>query len=319
MNTRSIRFSQVSPTARQPTRAVLRVLFGTSWLVALTAISIRAGQVATGSRAEGTKPLAGRKRASRDQAEAGSTASPDPQATAKEQAIGSTTGLGIAGQATQEALEILARSVVTGPHHVVARSLAVNQADAVARPEDPSSQNGAAFWEVWLLHQDHLLRQCLRIMSGNMADAEDALSSAMMRASSRYEIYADEIINQRAWLSRLVRNSCIDHFRAEQRRHRLLERHAPGSNARHYTEPQPVPPAGATLQPSPEQKAIDRSLLSRLAEDIRCLPDHLRRPLMMRFLQDKSYAEIAEALGLSNAAVRKRIQLARQRLRKTRV
>ncbi len=319
MTTRSIRFSQVSPTARQPTRAVLHVLFGTSWLVALTAISIRAGQVATGSRDERTRPLAGRKRALQDKAEAGSTASSDPQATTEKQAIGSTTGFAIADQATQEALQILARSVAPGPDPVVAQSLAVTQVEAVAQPQSPSSQNGAAFWDVWLLHQDHLLRQCLRIMSGNVADAEDALSSAMMRASSRYEVYADEIINQRAWLSRLVRNSCIDHFRGEQRRHRLLEKHAPGSSARHYTEPQPVPPAGATLQPSPEQKAIDRSLLSRLAEDIRRLPEHLRRPLMMRFLQDKSYAEIAETLGLSNAAVRKRIQLARQRLRQTRV
>ena len=319
MTTRSIRFSQVSPTARQPTRAVLSVLFGTSWLVALTAISIRAGQMATGSRVEDTRPPAALERASPDGHEAGSTAQPEPQAAAGEQANLSTAGLDIAGQATREALRILARSVATGPENVVAQSLAVNRAEAVAGPEGPSSQNGAAFWDVWLLHQDHLLRQCLRIMSGNVADAEDALSSAMMRASSRYETYADEIINQRAWLSRLVRNSCIDHFRAEQRRHRLLERHAPGSSARYYTEPQPVPPAGATLQPSPEQKAIDRSLLSRLAEDMRRLPDHLRRPLMMRFLQDKSYAEIAEALGLSNAAVRKRIQLARQRLRKTRV
>ncbi len=130
MTTHSIRFSQVSPTARQPTRTVLQVLFGTSWLVALTAISIRAGQVARGSRAEGTRPLAGRKRTSRDEAGADSTASSDPEAAAKKQPNGSTSDFGIAAQATQEALRILARSVVTGPGHVVTQSLTVDQADA---------------------------------------------------------------------------------------------------------------------------------------------------------------------------------------------
>ena len=86
MTTRSIRFSQVSPTARQPTRAVLSVLFGTSWLVALTAISIRAGQMATGSRVEDTRPPAALERALKDGHEAGSTALPEPQATAEDRA-----------------------------------------------------------------------------------------------------------------------------------------------------------------------------------------------------------------------------------------
>jgi RNA polymerase sigma factor (sigma-70 family) len=297
---------------------VPQVLFGTPWLVALTAISIRAGHVATGSRADDTKRLRGQEQALRDSRKATSPASPEPEAAAKTQANGTTADLGIADQATHEALQILARSAATAPNQFGARTLGIDQAAAVVRTASPATQNGAAFWDVWLRHQDHLLRQCLRIMSGNVADAEDALSSAMMRASTRYEVYADEIINERAWLSRLVRNCCIDHFRAVQRRHRLLERHAPGRTGGQRTELQAVPPAGATLQPSPEQNAIDRSLLSRLAEDMRRLPEHLRRPLMMRFLQDKSYAEIAETLSLTNATVRKRIQLARQRLRKTR-
>ena len=130
MITRSIRFSQVSPTARQPTRAVLQVLFGTSWLVALTAISIRAGQMATGSKVEGTRPPVIQEQASPDGYEADSTALPDPDTAAGKQANGSTTGLGSADQATQEALhealQILARSVATGPDHVVAQSLAAD-------------------------------------------------------------------------------------------------------------------------------------------------------------------------------------------------
>ena len=188
-------------------------------------------------------------------------------------------------------------------------SLPVRQAGMAAASRPASS--GAAFWDVWLRHREHLLHQCLCLMSGNMADAEDALSTAMLRASSRYEAYAGEIVSERAWLSRLVRNSCIDHFRAGQRRYRLLHRHVGGFRS--------LAPAAISAQPSPEQKAIDRCQLARLAEDMDRLPDHLRRPLAMRFFEGMSYAEIAAALDLTNPAVRKRIQLARQRLRETRI
>lgn len=230
---------------------------------------------------------------------------------------GRPAGFDIADQATRDALEVLARSVTVAAPGAPVRERSRRRA-ASGAALSAGAESGAAFWDVWLRHQDHLLRQCLRIMSGNMADAEDALSSAMLRASSRYESYADEIVDERAWLSRLVRNSCIDHFRTEKRRQRLLEAHA-SRRARSGGDPGPArPPASATIEPSPEQKAIDRSLLSHLVDDIRRLPEHLRQPLMMRFLQDMSYAEIAETLSLTNAAVRKRIQLARQRLRRTR-
>lgn len=45
------------------------------------------------------------------------------------------------------------------------------------------------------------------------------------------------------------------------------------------------------------------------------MQEKLRKPLLMRCVQDRTYDEIAEALGLSNCAVRKRVQLAREHLR----
>ena len=192
--------------------------------------------------------------------------------------------------------------------------------EVIRFPEVPTAaRTGAEFWQVWMRHRDQLLRQCLGIMSGNRADAEDALSAAMIRASGCCEAYANQIVSDRAWLSRLVANSCIDHIRAAQRHRRLLENSVLATTGQPASAPLSAWPAGAAPSPSPEQEVIDRSLLSCLAEDMRRLPDHLRRPLMMRFLQGKSYAEIAETLNLTNAAVRKRIQLARQRLRQTRV
>lgn len=222
-------------------------------------------------------------------------------------------------EATHKAVRVLAGSTVVGDALSPRRTPPPEDRRALEPKPADSPAASADFWDVWMRHQDHLLRQCLGIMSGNVADAEDALSSAMIRASTRFGAYADEIVNERAWLSRLVRNSCIDHFRSESRHQRILGANGFGPDAARPGQVQTTAPAGAAAQPSPEQKAIDRNSLSRLGDDLNRLPEHLRAPLMMRFLRDMSYAEIAEALSLTNAAVRKRVQLARQRLRQTRV
>lgn len=178
------------------------------------------------------------------------------------------------------------------------------------QPEPPASEPFDTFWAVWIEHQDYLFKQSLRFMSGNAADAEDALSQAMLKASQHFN--AAEIRNERAWLTRLVHNACMDQHRARRRQQRLAEEILPD-------DAEEVP----TLQPqapcAPDEALQLSQLFETLESHLRQLPVTLLEPLMLRVIEDKSYTEIAERMGLSNCAVRKRIQLARDHLRKAKL
>lgn len=163
-----------------------------------------------------------------------------------------------------------------------------------------------AFWGVWMQHQDYLFKQSLRFMAGNMADAEDALSQAMLKGSQHFE--SDAIRNQRAWLTRLVHNACMDQYRARRRRQRLSENTAAED---HEDTPALIP----RPQRAPDETLHMNQVFEALERQLRALPVSLLEPLLMRVIEDKSYDEIAAQLGLSNCAVRKRIQLARDRLK----
>lgn len=184
------------------------------------------------------------------------------------------------------------------------------EAPAVPRPAEqaPAIDPHAEFWRVWSGHQDFLLKQCIRLMAGNMADAEDALSSAMLRASRKFENYSDSIVNERAWLSRLVHNVCIDHYR-RQRRTEYRDPHE-------ETGPDIVSTMFSDAQQTPEEIALEREQLRALDEELGRLSVQLRVPLMMRFVEGLSYPEIAERLNLRADTVRKRIQLARDHLKR---
>lgn len=185
---------------------------------------------------------------------------------------------------------------------------------AAATPDMLGTPGGRAaadpFWQVWLAHRDHLRRQSLRLMSGNMADAEDALSAAMLKASQKFADYADSIVNERAWLSRLLHNACMDVYRMQRKQARWISEQP--SEDELEASNQPVVPT----ERSPEDLALSREQLSQLQDQVVQLPASLRRPFLMRFVQNLSYDEIAAELKLTNAAVRKRIQLARERLRR---
>lgn len=164
------------------------------------------------------------------------------------------------------------------------------------------------FWPLWIAQRDILLRQCLRLMSGNMDDAQDALSEAMIKASVKFEDSMDEIRNHRAWLSRIVHNACID-------LHRQNRRKADYNEETHSKEDNVLPGISRQEEATPEQNALTGETFSNLERALTDLPEKLRRPLLMRCVQDQSYDEIAENLGLSNCAVRKRVQLARDHLK----
>lgn len=164
----------------------------------------------------------------------------------------------------------------------------------------------ADFWNVWMEHHDYLFKQSLRFMAGNMADAEDALSQAMLKGSQHFD--ATTIRNERAWLTRLVHNSCMDQHRSRKRQARLSEE-IDGD------DPEQAPNITPQPEPTPDEALQMRQLFDQLERQLLDLPVSLLEPLLLRVVEERSYDDIADKMGLSNCAVRKRIQLARDRLR----
>lgn len=192
----------------------------------------------------------------------------------------------------------LERAPAPPPHH--------QPAGTTPQPQDLQD----TFWQVWMEHQNYLQRHSLRLMAGNKADAEDAMSNAMLKALQKFSTYAGAIVNERAWLTRLVHNVCMDIHRSNSKIARSLEESV-GDD---------FETLASTLvsdSASPEENVATQRSMDDLSTQLDRMPESLREPLLLRFLDDLSYDEIAARLNLSNCAVRKRIQLARDFLRKS--
>jgi RNA polymerase sigma factor (sigma-70 family) len=172
-------------------------------------------------------------------------------------------------------------------------------------PDAPPIAAGAAFWTLWLAHRDELRRQSLRLSNGHRADAEDALSEAMLKAAQAFPRL--ELRNARAWLLRLVRNSCIDRHRERRRGERAAQDIGIDVEA--------IPAAAPRPPRTPEALLAARQDLSALRSALGALPPLLAEPLRLH-LDERPDGEIAGRLGITREVVRKRRQMARDFLRR---
>lgn len=167
--------------------------------------------------------------------------------------------------------------------------------------------DSSAFWELWEAHKKYLYTICLRQMGGVQADAEDALSRAMIKAWDRLPAHADKIDNLRAWLARLTHNLCLDMHRERRRLTRDVESIEDIVAADYEALSRPTG--------SPEEIMQRREECSCLRRLIGQLSPSLRWPLVMHYFHGADYSEIADGLDLSKENVRKRVQQARDILR----
>jgi RNA polymerase sigma factor (sigma-70 family) len=193
-------------------------------------------------------------------------------------------------------VEILARAAGGG------RGRSVTPAEVIAQSLDrrPSLDR---FWAVWMAHQTVLRQRSLRLSGGNRADAEDALSAAMVRAAQAFE--RQPIQNPGAWLVRILHNTCMDQHRQNASRVPIK------------TEDDDLPPsaaAWAAAEPSPEEVLSQQESDAAWGRAMRALPASLVEPLKLH-LDDWSDEQIAAHLNISRELVRKRRQLARKQLR----
>jgi RNA polymerase sigma factor (sigma-70 family) len=160
------------------------------------------------------------------------------------------------------------------------------------------------FWRVWQRHKAHLERQSLRHMSRNVADAEDALSTAMIRAFERFSLHTGESLQERSWLSRVLHNVCMD-----------LHRRRRGTRSAEELSDEGAPEWVSEEEQRPDKVLLEFERVARIQERIQTLPPRLRTAFEMRFQQGLAYTDIAGQLQLTHCNVRKRIQLASGLLR----
>lgn len=151
-----------------------------------------------------------------------------------------------------------------------------------------------SFWPLWRKHSPRLFAICLREMSRNWADAEDAAAEAMLRA---YDNIPSQLDNTEAWLTRVTINVCRDLQRTRVRTEALKAQYAK------------LQLTAATLSEHPQPEECDLHLM------LERLPKPLREALVLRVVHRAPYEDIAARLGISPANVRKRVQHARATLR----
>jgi RNA polymerase sigma factor (sigma-70 family) len=130
-------------------------------------------------------------------------------------------------------------------------------------------------------HQDRLYALGFAL-SGNRHDAEEIAQDTFLRAYRALVRYPPERVRdlkQRAWLHRIAVNVARNRFRRP--------------------EPRTVELNGSEQDaaPGPESRALARMELDGVASALGCLPDRYREAVVLRFVQDLSYAEAAEVLG----------------------
>lgn len=157
-----------------------------------------------------------------------------------------------------------------------------------------------AFTALDARYRPRLVRFARGFVAGGPADAEDAVQDAMMRAlralrnGSRPEAVGP-------WLHRIARNCALDATAARRRQPvvELLEHaHPPAEDA---------------------QAAVERRLgMARLVSDVGELPDTQRSALVLRELEGRTYADIADELDVTVPAVKSLLVRARAGLKRAR-
>lgn len=151
-------------------------------------------------------------------------------------------------------------------------------------------------------------------MLGDRDEALDGAQEVFVRVFTRADMYLPSG-SFRGWLFRIATNVAIDAIRS--RRRRLF-----GWTRRQKARPEPSVPGAAddlASLPDPGAGALDDLLMRERAavvqRAVQALPPKYRAALVMRDLQDLSYEEAADALGLAVGTVKSRVNRARNLLR----
>ena len=155
-------------------------------------------------------------------------------------------------------------------------------------------------------------------MLGGFHDAEDALQESRLKAWRALATYEPRA-SFRAWMYRIVTNTCLDLLKTRSRRVLPQDVSPPIAPGPPTTEPrtdiawiEPYPDALLPPTPSPEQAArLREGIRLAFVRVVQMLPPRQRAALILHDVLDWSVVEVAAMLDTTEAAINSALQRAR--------
>jgi RNA polymerase sigma-70 factor (ECF subfamily) len=137
---------------------------------------------------------------------------------------------------------------------------------------------------------------------GRHDEAEDLAQDVFLKIFKALHTF-DRRANFQTWLISISRNLCIDHYRSVRKERETIDRDVDAAEL-----------SPASRDPSPMAALEQRDRVMLLRQAMASLPETLRTAVLMRDIQELSYQEIADQLGLPEGTVKSRINRGRNEL-----
>jgi RNA polymerase sigma-70 factor, ECF subfamily len=150
-----------------------------------------------------------------------------------------------------------------------------------------------------------------RYLLRDTADAEDAVQECYLRAIRHFDSFRGPAI--KPWLFAILRNVCRGEFARRSSGLHYIDQYVDGETDK---DEDAVRPLWQEPQVSPETETLhqrDAQTIRRLVAE---LPDQFREAIVLREINDLSYREIADVVGVPVGTVMSRLARARSMLRK---
>jgi RNA polymerase sigma factor (sigma-70 family) len=152
-----------------------------------------------------------------------------------------------------------------------------------------------------------------RWLTRNDADAHDVVQEACLRAFKYFDGFDGQFAN--AWLLKIVRNTCFTWMKQNRPTEEAM---ALDDNLEEIDSNESAMQVNAWgLGRSPESQLSDHRAASRINELIARLPAAYREIIILREMDEMSYREISEIVGVPIGTVMSRLSRGRQILQST--
>jgi len=177
-------------------------------------------------------------------------------------------------------------------------------------PKSDDHKRQVTFEQTAMVHTDALYRTALR-MTKNIKDAEDLVQETLLKAYrffDRFELGT----NIKAWLFKIMMNIFINDYRQKSKKPSSMSYDDVDDNYLYHQLK-----FNRSDAQDPEEQLFSRIFDDDVKRAIEELPDDFRIVVVLAFLEEFSYQEIAEIAGLQLGTVKSRLHRGRKLLQKS--